>query len=99
LPVRNNQEDAIMRSMIAVAVFMAITGFGMTSSYAFSDRQWCAVINLGSDVSWNCQYNTLEECRVNVIAGDRSFCNLNPYWRASVAPPAATPRRSSSFQH
>jgi hypothetical protein len=79
-----------MRAMIAAAAFVAAfvtaMGFNIPSSYAFGDAPWCAVKNFGSDVVWDCEYRTVEECVPHVIAGDRSFCNLNP------SPGAATPR-------
>jgi hypothetical protein len=31
------------------------------------------------DARWDCRYRTVEECVPNVIAGNRGFCNLNPY--------------------
>jgi len=76
-----------MRAMIAAAAFVAATGFNIPAGYAFGDAPWCAVKNFGSDVVWDCQYRTVEECVPHVIAGDRSFCNLNP-WPAPPAPRA-----------
>lgn len=49
------------------------------AAQARSEAPWCAVINIGfGDVYWDCQYNSIEECRPNVIAGNRGFCNQNP---------------------
>jgi hypothetical protein len=39
------------------------------------------------DVYWDCQYRTVEECVPNVIAGNRGFCNLNPYGPGPTAVP------------
>ncbi len=40
---------------------------------------WCAVISLApTDVYWDCQYRTFEECLPNVLAGNRGFCSQNP---------------------
>ncbi len=53
---------------------------GASAGQASGNAPWCAVINLGmGDVCWACQYRTIEECVPNVIAGNRGFCNLNPY--------------------
>jgi hypothetical protein len=52
------------------------------------------VKNFGSDVVWDCQYRTVEECVPHVIAGDRSFCNLNP-WPAMPAPRADHHKRQA----
>jgi hypothetical protein len=39
------------------------------------------VISPGTgDVHWDCQYNTVEACVPNVLAGNRGFCELNPYY-------------------
>jgi len=65
-----------MRTMIAAAAFVAAMGCNIPAAYAFGDAPWCAVKNFGSDVVWDCEYRTVEECVPHVIAGDRSFCNL-----------------------
>ena len=50
-------------------------------------RPWCAVINYGtSEVRWECYYRSLDECVPNVLAGNRGFCNQNPYWRGPALP-------------
>jgi hypothetical protein len=47
---------------------------------------WCAVVNISAgDVEWDCEYGSIEACRPNVIAGNRGFCQINPYY--SPAPP------------
>jgi hypothetical protein len=48
---------------------------------------WCAVINMGNDsVHWDCQYQTIEACVPNVIAGNRGFCNENPRYTGPTKP-------------
>ena len=64
---------------IGIAAIAAGTWFGTSSSRAYGDAPWCAVVNLKGDVYWDCQYRTVEECVPNVIAGNRGFCNLNPW--------------------
>ena len=44
------------------------------------------------DAQWDCHYASIEECRPNVIAGNRGFCTQNPNWpgyygRAEAPPP------------
>jgi hypothetical protein len=73
-----------MRTAIGIAIVAAGLAagsiFGASAGYASGDAPWCAVINLGmGDVSWDCHYRSVEECVPNVIAGDRGFCNLNPW--------------------
>jgi hypothetical protein len=48
---------------------------------------WCAVITIGEDsVYWDCRYSSIEQCRPNVLAGNRGFCNPNPYFAAAHQP-------------
>ena len=63
-----------------IASLASAMSFGTSPSQAFGDAPWCAVINIGTGtVYWDCQYRTVEECVPNVIAGNRGFCNLNPW--------------------
>jgi hypothetical protein len=42
---------------------------------------WCAVVELGAgDVEWDCHYASVAVCAPNVIAGNRGFCAINPYY-------------------
>ena len=50
------------------------------------------VVDVGwGDVIWDCHYRSVEECRPNVIAGNRGFCNHNPagpgWQRQGTEPP------------
>jgi hypothetical protein len=64
-----------------------VIGAAAFASLAFSghptkadEAPWCAVINTGLDVHWDCQYRSAEQCSSAVIAGNRGFCNQNPYY-------------------
>ena len=85
---------------LAIAAAAGVTTgsmFGASAGYAYGDAPWCAVISLGKgDVYWDCQYRTVEECGPNVIAGNRGFCNLNP-WPGPAA--AAAPLKRHSKRH
>jgi Protein of unknown function (DUF3551) len=45
-----------------------------------SEAPWCAVVSWGDDVHWECRFQSIEECRPNVLAGNRGWCNPNPYF-------------------
>jgi len=45
---------------------------------------WCALLNFGSDLTEDCQYRSIDECRQTIIAGFRGFCNPNPRWQGDV---------------
>jgi len=51
----------------------------------------CAVRELGTgEVEWDCQYYSAAECAPTVVAGNRGFCNLNPYLaQRPLRPPRA----------
>ena len=56
---------------------------------------WCAVMAEGDgDLPWACKYRSIEECRSNVIAGNRGFCNPNPSYVAN--PPELKNSRQAS---
>ena len=80
----------ITNVVIATAAFAAGMAFDVPESRAFGDAPWCAVIEIGEgEVYWDCQYRTVEECVPNVLAGNRGFCNVNPYGPGPNAPAAA----------
>ena len=50
------------------------------------EAPWCAVVNMGTgNMVWDCSYGSIEACRPNVIAGNRGFCNRNPYFESRAA--------------
>ena len=65
-----------------LAVFLAGVFFGPQPAKA--EAPWCAVVTIGEDsVIWDCRFRTIEECRPTVLAGNRGFCNPNPYFVAT----------------
>ena len=89
---------ALGRLTFGVAAFDAATWFGISSGRAYGDAPWCAVINIGpGDVYWDCQYRTVEECAPNVVAGNRGFCNFNPWPRATTVVPYKYQRQQSRY--
>jgi hypothetical protein len=85
--------------MLATASLAAAFCFNISASQAYGDAPWCAVVSIGvGDVLWDCHYYSVEECRPNVIAGNRGFCNHNPAWVApkTVAHPM---HRKRHVQH
>ena len=80
------------RIVLAIAGAAAVLCFEAPSSRAqtYGDAPWCAVIEIGEgEVQWQCVYQTVEQCAPNVVAGNRGFCNHNPYYvPAAAAPPS-----------
>jgi len=85
----------ITRLTLAVAALIAALCFVHTS-HAYVQGPWCAVVSGGGEASVirDCHYRSIEECRPNVIAGNRGFCSQNPNWPDSNAPARKTrPKR------
>ena len=78
-----------MRLVLAVAVSAAALCFNVPVSRTFEHGPWCAVVGTGNgDVTWDCQYNSIEECVANGLSGNRGFCNVNPAFGLYAAEPA-----------
>jgi hypothetical protein len=57
---------------------------GTSHAGMYGNSRWCAVTNQGSDaLSWDCEYDTIEDCTPAVLTGNRGYCAMNPYWRAT----------------
>jgi hypothetical protein len=83
----------MLRILLAVAAIVAVVSFAGRAAHAYTgNAPWCAVHNLGmGEVHWDCQFNSIEECRPHILSGNRGFCNPNPYYRA--------PERRSAPRH
>ena len=75
----------MLRIVLLTSVLAAIASTASSPTRA-SEGPWCAIRNFGADISEDCQFRTLEECRVTVVAGFRGFCNPNPRWQAEALP-------------
>jgi hypothetical protein len=73
----------MIRMIFATIAALAGVFFGLQPAQAY-EAPWCAVIEIGRDsIYWDCQYRSFEECRPNVLAGNRGFCNPSPYYVAN----------------
>jgi hypothetical protein len=90
------------RILLLIGAAAAALSFGILPGQAayIGNAPWCAVVNVGAgDLEWDCEYGSIETCRPNVIAGNRGFCQLNPYF--SPGPPYGAPhvRRAPRHRH
>ena len=69
-----------MQFILIVMTIAAAILFDVRPSRAYQGP-WCAVENVGGDVRYDCSMRTLEQCTSLIIAGNRGFCNPNPYYR------------------
>jgi hypothetical protein len=79
--------------MILVTTAIAIAMFADLPASQAYEGPWCAVTNVGRGVHENCSMRTFEMCRLEVIAGNRGFCNPNPRWLAAQQGPRRLQRR------
>jgi Protein of unknown function (DUF3551) len=80
-------EAAKRRIIFAAVVVLAAVVFSLQPAKAY-EAPWCAVTSGGDgDMHWDCQYRSIEECRPNVLAGNRGWCNPSPYFVAPSRPP------------
>ena len=85
-----------MRFILVVTAVAAATFFDLRASRAY-EGPWCAVTNIGREMSWNCSMRTLEMCRQEVIAGNRGFCNPNPRWGGGVPTEGRPSRKRHAY--
>lgn len=87
------------RLILAAAATAAVLCVAVPANASqYGDAPWCAMMNEGNgEVVWDCEYQTNEECVPHVIAGNRGFCNMNPYYRGPIA--AAAPRPLHRHHH
>jgi hypothetical protein len=87
-------KTVILRLVIGAGTLAAVLSFAATPSRAglYGDEQWCAVQDNGAgELTWDCEFLSLEDCRPAVLAGNKGFCALNPYYRAPD--PTSDPQR------
>jgi hypothetical protein len=84
-------------SLIAAATVLSFAVSPADAAY-IGNAPWCAVVNTGAgNIEWDCEYGSIEACRPNVIAGNRGFCQINPYY--SPAPLYGAPRVKRAHRH
>jgi hypothetical protein len=75
----------MIRILLAAATVFAVMASDVRLVQA-REAPWCAVISLGrGDAYWDCQYASIEACRVTVVAGNRGFCNPSPWYTGGTA--------------
>jgi hypothetical protein len=78
----------MMRIALPIAAFALIPCADDSPSLAqaYGPAPWCAVMETGGgSYQRECVYDSIEDCAPNVIAGNRGFCQQNPFYRAVPA--------------
>ena len=89
--IRNFKSTALALIAALAASILFDLRAGQAYAQAF-EGPWCALQNVGSgSMVENCRMATFEQCRLEVVAGNRGFCKPNARW------PGA--RRAAVEQH
>jgi hypothetical protein len=86
----------MMRFLLALASVTAALSLcsAPASAQYYGDAPWCAVVAAtDGEMTWHCYYHSVAECQPHVIAGDRGFCNLNPYGSSPASDTTSTRHR------
>jgi hypothetical protein len=78
----------MMRIALPIAAFALSFCADVSPSLAqtYGHAPWCAVMETGSgSYQRQCEFYSVEDCAPNVIAGNRGFCQPNPFYRAVPA--------------
>jgi len=75
-------ETPVPKLALVIAAAAGILGVSVRPSLAYQtgDSRWCAVINRGDVMSWDCEYDSNDDCAA-AVAGSGGYCAINPYWR------------------
>jgi hypothetical protein len=66
---------------VIFAIVAALASVALDSPQAVGvEAPWCAVTKEGDH--WDCRYSSAAESQPNVVAGNRGWCNQNPYFVA-----------------
>ena len=86
----------MVKAMLRITMLTIVTAAGTLALSAAANAvvrpgegPWCAVYPLGDSAQSDCIYRSVEECRPNVLAGNRGYCSPNPRW------PDTPPRQRS----
>jgi hypothetical protein len=82
LPKLPRVKILLLKLTFAAAVLIVALCLNVRASYAnlYGNSPWCAVSDDGGRILWDCEYETVAACRPAILAGNRGFCALNPYW-------------------
>ena len=85
-----------MRTIVVTIATVAAVGLAGLQPANTYTAPWCAVMNYGNgSMYWDCQYSSIEQCRPNILGGNRGWCNPNP----DFVPYIAAPYKHSRKRH
>ncbi len=89
----------LVRFLIA-AIICGTGPCGEALAFTLGNAPWCAVAETSpGNMEWDCDFQSAAECAPHVVAGNRGFCNVNPYWQPPLAAPAHPWHRKRHIRH
>ena len=86
-----------MKRILTIAAVLGLLWAEPQPAFAqfYDPEPWCAVVNTGwGNIVWDCQCWSLEQCRPNVLAGNRGFATrTQALSRGSDGPIASETRK------
>jgi hypothetical protein len=77
----------------AAALLLLTATDGRAEYSAYGAGRYCAVFSNGTGSAKEvCNYNDFESCRLEIVSGNRGWCNDNPRW-SGVSPGARIKHR------
>jgi hypothetical protein len=72
----------IFTFILALAAAVAALCIHIRASHAYQtgDSHWCHVTDRGDVISWDCDYDSNDECQPAIVTGGGGYCAINPYW-------------------
>lgn len=90
-----------MTIRVSIMVAAAVIGMGALTSQPAraTEGPWCSIHPMGPDGGTieNCHFASIEQCRLEVVSGNRGWCGLNPRWPGYWAPKQRPQRRGSRY--
>jgi hypothetical protein len=87
----------MQKPLLIVATLAAVVLFGPRQGQAYQEGPLCAVMMTGhNSIVERCDFWDLETCRLEVISGNRGFCNQNARWPGYYASTGPKPKSKLS---
>jgi len=80
---------------MVMATAAVVLGGGRGAEAYYGNGPWCAMQSIGhGSMTENCSMQSFEQCRLEVIAGNRGWCQPNPRWAPAYAATGGKPSKA-----
>ena len=75
---------------LAAALAALYLSIGVSRAYQTGDTRWCHVTDKGDVISWDCDYDSIDECQSAIVSGG-GYCAINPSWHPDPSQSESSP--------